>query len=115
VWKARRQNAIELAKGKCEVCLQECKKPTVDHIIPERFLRRYFAGKDPHHLINIIVCDAKCHGAKTGIDRRFWRGPDLVGFVTELGLKNWPMGRVRLAFEFYGIRISKYEIDAVRN
>lgn len=54
-----------------------------DHIFPERFVRRFCKGGDPHVLENLIVITPSLHAKKTAVEWRIFRG-DLVGYQQEL-------------------------------
>lgn len=54
-----------------------------DHIFPERFVRRFFIGADPHVLENLIVITPALHARKTAVEWRIFRG-DTVGYFVAL-------------------------------
>jgi hypothetical protein len=97
LWIQRRNEAFARADGFCEVSgeilgfwvegedgnrkfhwTRAC-----DHIYPERFVRKFCPGADPHVLENLIVVTPGLHARKTAVEWRIFRG-DLVGYKQEL-------------------------------
>lgn len=101
-WRQRSKECIALAGGLCAFC-REAKATTADHVLPERFLRFRFPGKDVHALINLLPACRSCHGIKTGVDRCLWRVMDILGFISGLKKLNAPMDKVYDAMAFYGL------------
>lgn len=54
-----------------------------DHIIPERAVRRYCKGADPHILENLRVITPSLHSRKTAIEYLIFRW-DIVGYKAAL-------------------------------
>ena len=55
----------------------------VDHLFPERWIRRFIPGADPHILENLYCVSMRIHSMKTPVERRIYSG-DFVGYCTEL-------------------------------
>jgi hypothetical protein len=55
----------------------------VDHIWPERFIRRFCIGADPHVPENLVCVSSALHAKKTAVEWRIFRG-DMVGYRGEL-------------------------------
>jgi hypothetical protein len=73
-------------------------KRAVDHLIPERFARRFFPGGDPHVLENLYVITPELHAKKTAIERLVYKG-DLVGYTTELIRLGWTREQIDRALK----------------
>lgn len=58
-------------------------KRAVDHLLPERWVRRFMPGADPHIMENLYCVSMRIHSMKTPIERRIYSG-DFVGYCTEL-------------------------------
>jgi hypothetical protein len=58
-------------------------KRAADHVWPERFVRRFCKGCDPHVLENLVVITPSLHAQKTAIEWRIFRG-DRIGYGQEL-------------------------------
>lgn len=84
----------------CGVCGTDLhlKRRIVDHIVPERVLRRLRLF--PHLRINLMVVCRKCHSRKTPVDPRLGRG-DRVGWLAELRERGWPLDRLLAALVAY--------------
>jgi hypothetical protein len=54
-----------------------------DHIVSERFCRRFIPGSDPHILENLAVITPSLHAKKTAIERKIYAG-DWIGYCQEL-------------------------------
>lgn len=54
-----------------------------DHLIPERFARRYFPGCNPHILENLLTVHPSVHARKTAAEMYLYRG-NLVSFKQEV-------------------------------
>jgi 5-methylcytosine-specific restriction endonuclease McrA len=94
----RRQVVAE--ESFCGVCrlFLKVKERVVDHIVPERVLRRL--KLNPHLRINLMVLCRSCSGKKTAVDRRMGEA-DRVGFLDELRIRRWPITRVLAALKHY--------------
>ena len=75
-----------------------------DHVFPERFVRFYLKGKDPHDPNNLVAICKLSHGKKTGADRLLWKGPDFMGFRQRLILYGWKPKVFNLAFDHFHLR-----------
>jgi hypothetical protein len=103
-WIQQRDAAFARAGDKCEVSGEPlsfvehlCRMPSchlkdhlkvvyrraVDHLFPERWIRKFVVGADPHVLENLVVLSSRAHAQKTAIEWRIFRG-DLVGYKQEL-------------------------------
>ena len=104
VWIERRDAAFSRAGDSCEITkeplgfyrpvldgdppeeadLQRWRwQRAADHIWPEKFVRRFVVGADPHILENLIVITPKLHAEKTAIEWKIYRG-DYIGYAQEL-------------------------------
>jgi hypothetical protein len=61
----------------------------VDHVWPERFVRRFCIAADPHVLDNLVVITPSLHAKKTAIEYLIFRG-DLLGYRRELNRLGFP-------------------------
>jgi hypothetical protein len=50
-----------------------------DHIIPERYVRRFIKGANPHIKENLVVVTPVLHAKKTAIEPKLFEG-DFIGF-----------------------------------
>lgn len=97
-WIQQRDAAFSRADGRCEVTKDELFprvgwyasgepqhrwKRACDHIYPERFVRRFCKGADPHVPENLVVITPALHAKKTAVEWRIFRG-DMVGYRQEL-------------------------------
>lgn len=55
----------------------------VDHIIPERWARKFIKGCDPHVMENLVVITSSLHGKKWPIEKRAYSA-DWVGYCQGL-------------------------------
>lgn len=69
-----------------------------DHLFPERFVRRFCKGMDPHILENLYVITPKLHAQKTAVEHRVYRG-DLLGYTQELIRLGWTQAQVDRALK----------------
>lgn len=69
----------EIVEGKTKVRW----KRAVDHLFPERWVRRFMPGADPHIEENLYCVSMIIHSMKTPVERRIYSG-DFVGYCTEL-------------------------------
>lgn len=60
-----------------------------DHVIPERWVRRFCAGANPHIIENLAAVTPRIHAKKTAIEWRLFRG-DMLGFKSELRKIGYP-------------------------
>jgi hypothetical protein len=58
-------------------------KRAVDHLFPERWIRRFIPGADPHCYENLHCVSMRIHSMKTSVERRIYSG-DFIGYCTEL-------------------------------
>jgi hypothetical protein len=109
-WK---QIRAECAKPTCEVTGVPLYVPSedpeklvyigaLDHICPERFLRRFAPGLDPHLPLNLITVCSSLHAKKRRAEDALFRS-DLLTFRGELNRLEYPMERVDEALRFYGL------------
>lgn len=90
LWAERRKEALQHAGGRCEIT----GTPTglaVDHVIPEKWVRKFMAGADPHILENLIAISPALHGKKWALERRLYSG-DFLAYSYELrrlGFEQW--------------------------
>lgn len=104
-WIQQRDKAFARAGEKCEIsgdplrvlrhgedCMGDncvryhCKlvwKRAVDHLFPERWVRRWMPGADPHITENLFCVSMRVHSMKTGVERRIYSA-DVIGYYTEL-------------------------------
>jgi hypothetical protein len=95
-WIQQRDAAFRRAEDACEVTGEPLRwwvgsvldgkavwRRACDHIYPERFVRRFCPGADPHVLENLIVVTPALHAKKTAVEWRIFRG-DLIGYKSEL-------------------------------
>lgn len=54
-----------------------------DHVYPERWLRRFLPGADPHILENLLTIHPSIHGQKTAAEVHLYSGNG-VGFYAEM-------------------------------
>lgn len=66
---------------------------SVDHIVPFRLVKENL-------LLNLISLCRDCHAVKTAIEARLLGG-DILGFLAELRIRQWPMDRVEAALRHY--------------
>ena len=110
-WQDRAKEAIERDGNICQICKSEhvprptkagwsWKRPPVDHVVPYRLARE--TSKDPNALLNLLTACISCHGKKTPLERLLLKG-DVVGFLGGLRILGWPMDRVQIALDFYGL------------
>lgn len=59
-----------------------------DHLIPERYVRRFIKGGDPHIAENVFVITPALHARKTACESRLYSG-DFVGFCQDLRILGW--------------------------
>jgi hypothetical protein len=59
-----------------------------DHLIPERYVRRFIKGADPHIAENIFVITPALHARKTACEPRLYTG-DFIGFCQDLRRLGW--------------------------
>lgn len=111
-WIQQRDVAFARAGEKCEISGDDLgfwEEPTgkdkskikwkwrraVDHLFPERYIRRFFHGADPHISENLFCVSSRIHSMKTPVERRIYSG-DFVGYCTELrriGFQQWMIDR----------------------
>jgi hypothetical protein len=93
-WIEQRDKAFERAGYLCEISGDKLGywglgpgiwiwRRACDHIIPERAVRRYCKGADPHILMNLKVVTPSLHSRKTAIEYLIFRW-DIVGYKREL-------------------------------
>jgi hypothetical protein len=58
-------------------------KRACDHVIPERWVRRFMKKANPHVLENLIVLALGIHAKKTAIERKIYSG-DWIGYCQAL-------------------------------
>jgi hypothetical protein len=68
----------------------------VDHVIPERFCRRFFKGADPHIDENLLVICMECHGKKTQAESWLFSG-DWLSFTRVLNIIGYDIELVKTA------------------
>jgi hypothetical protein len=73
-------------------------KRAADHLFPERFLRRFFVGCDPHILENLYVITPALHAQKTAVETLVYKG-DLVGYTRELIRLGWTREQIDKALK----------------
>jgi len=95
LWLQRRDEVFCRAGGRCEVTGEAILftkpghpdqllwKRAADHLYPERFVRRFCKGADPHVPENLVVITPALHAKKTAVEWRIFRG-DMVGYRQEL-------------------------------
>jgi hypothetical protein len=112
LWIERRDEAFRRAGNRCEVSGAEIGhwgvpdygakeipwvwKRAADHIIPERWIRQFMRGADPHLLENLIVITPKLHGQKWAVERRIYAG-DWLAYIYELKKLGFEEARVKKA------------------
>jgi len=75
----------------------------VDHIIPARLIHHHQLG-DPHARVNLLTLCSGCHAKKRKAEDRLCNRTNIVGWLQELNRIGFPMGRVKRAMAFYGIK-----------
>lgn len=89
----------------CEVesCGKDLSQPGVrrhvDHIVPERLIRRMKLG-NPHRRENLQCLCASCHGYKLQADHKLCLG-DKLGYLGILQAHNFDLQRVERALRLY--------------
>lgn len=95
-WLKQRDACYERAENACEVSKAALGKwvgtldyaewkwsRACDHIIPERWVRRFCPGANPHIIENLAAVTPQIHARKTAVEWRLFRG-DMLGFQAEL-------------------------------
>jgi hypothetical protein len=121
LWIDRRDAAFERAGDRCEISGEMLCEPTIDyktggsfmtwhracdHLIPERFVRRWFVGADPHIPENLFVITERLHAKKTMAERRL-HFADFIGYEMELRLLGWSKHQVSKALKALNDSIKK--------
>lgn len=99
-WLKQRDACYERAQDKCEVSGERLWtqsgpdapirfRRACDHVIPERFVRRFCPGANPHILENLAAVTPAIHARKTAVEWRLFRG-DMLGFQAELRRIGYP-------------------------
>lgn len=112
-WKAARDEAFQRAGDTCEItgddlvvvkhgedctdgqcdafdegyCVKQWRR-AVDHLIPERWVRRFCKGCNPHVRENLYCVSSSLHAKKTAIEYLLFRG-DKIGYLRELNRLGW--------------------------
>jgi hypothetical protein len=73
-------------------------KRAVDHLIPERMVRRWWKGADAHILENLYCVSMRIHAMKTPVERRLYAG-DFVGYKSELIRIGWTEEQIERALK----------------
>jgi hypothetical protein len=72
----------------------------VDHIIPERIIRRFCSHADPHDPRNLVSVCVKCHGKKLRAERMLHAG-NVLGFLQEVNRLGYDANAVNRAMHLY--------------
>lgn len=67
-----------------------------DHVIPERAVRQFSKGFDPHSKENLCGLCPRCHGSKLQVERRIYVG-DLLSFMQGMLIIGFTKERVNRA------------------
>jgi hypothetical protein len=72
-------------------------------VIAARFIEQHNLG-DPNARVNLVALCSRCHPKKRRAEDRLCNRTNIVGWLQELNRIGFPMGKVRKAMEFYGIK-----------
>jgi hypothetical protein len=75
-----------------------------DHIVAARFVEWHKLG-DPDAKVNLVTLCARCHPKKRRAEDRLCNRTNIVGWLQELNRIGFPMGKVKRAMEFYGLKL----------
>ena len=105
-WKAARNEALVRAGTVCEISgdaiqwwegpMQGGKwvlKAACDHLFPERFVRRFCKGANPHIAENLFVITPELHAKKTAVEKHIYKG-DLLRYKQELIRLGWDVTQI---------------------
>lgn len=70
----------------------------VDHLWPERFLRRFCKAADPHVIENLVCITSSLHAKKTAVEYLIFRA-DMVGYRRELNRLGFPPDKLDKAMK----------------
>jgi hypothetical protein len=98
LWIERRDAAFARAASFCEITHERLTKRACDHLWPERWVRRWCPGADPHVLENLVVMTISLHAQKTAIEPLIFRG-DMLGYRRELNRLGFPAGMLDNAMQ----------------
>lgn len=109
-WHKRKPEQLKLIRADyCAVCaitlkasLKKYESEFVrDHVVPVRFLTEAHCEEvsRPSNLMAICIF---CHGRKRAAEEKLFRG-NLIGYIQTLNGMGWPMERVRIALDSFGL------------
>jgi len=75
-------------------------RESLDHIFPRRWLIQF--GFNPHVIVNLISVCGRCHAMKKRAENYLFRA-DALTYVSQLAVHRWPMERVEVAAQYYGL------------
>lgn len=80
----------------------------VDHLVPARWVLAMCPGKSAEPRENLNAMCLSCHGKKLRCEH-YLHAANFVGFVRGLLQLNFPIRRIRDAFEYYGLSTAMLE------
>lgn len=112
LWDERQAEAFKRAGEKCEISGAPLSNQIIDsdlqvvtvfrraadHLFPERFVRRFCIGADPHVRENIFVITPGLHAKKTAVECHIYKG-DFLRYKQELLRLGWDSEQIMGALQ----------------
>lgn len=87
-WETARDEAYARAGHKCEISGESLSSRACDHLWPERWIRKWCKGANPHIAENLFVITSALHAKKTAVEIHIYKA-DVLRYKQELIRLGW--------------------------